>query len=156
MFVDGLQTKDPKKDVIIDKDMLQMLCELASSEKDRRLIKYAVCTSSQLSATLAKNLYGMSDLAMLQKEVTQALDESQEIRKVVTKIASIERSVALERLGVVASDSDENSDSSSDNEESTDDLTDNGRVHIRMFGSCLDLAAVHIGRNGYRCHWLRG
>lgn len=102
-----------------------MLCELASSEKDRRLIKYAVCTSSQLSATSAKNLYGMSDLAMLQKEVTQALDESQEIRKVVTKIASMERSVALERLGVVASDSDENSDSSSDNEESTDDLTDN-------------------------------
>lgn len=99
--------------------MLQMLCELASSEKDRRLIKYAVCTSSQLSATSAKNLYGMSDLAMLQKEVTQALDESQEIRKVVTKIASMERSVALERLGIVASDS------SSDNEESTDDLTDN-------------------------------
>ena len=116
VLINGLQNKDAKKEVVIDKDILQMLCELASSEKDRRLIKYAVCTSSQLSSTSAKNLYGVSDLAMLQKEVTQALDEAQEIREAVTKIASIEKSVALEKLGFVVSDSGESSDSSSDGE----------------------------------------
>lgn len=103
-----------------------MLRGLASSEKDKRLIKYAVCTSSQLSSTSAKNLYGVSDLAMLQKQVTEALDEAQEIRDVVKKIASIEKSVALERLGLVTCDiSSESNDSSSDGEESVDDLTDN-------------------------------
>lgn len=114
MLINGLQNKDAKKEVVIDKDMLQMLCELASSEKDRHLFKYAVCTSSQLSPTSAKNLYGVSDLVMLQKEVTQALDEAQEICEAVTKIASIEKSFALEKLGFVVSDS---SDSLSDGEE---------------------------------------
>ena len=99
-FIDGLQNIDDKKDVIIDKDMLQMLCELASSEKDKRLIKYAFCTISQLSSTSAKNLYEVSDLVMLQRQVTKALDEAQEIRDVVTKVASIDKSVALERIGL--------------------------------------------------------
>lgn len=127
VFIDGLQNKDAKKDVIIEKDMLQMLCELASSEKDKRLIKYAVCTSSQLSSTSAKNLYGVSDLAVLQRQVAEALDEAQEIRDVVTKIASIEKSVALERIGLVTSDiSSESNDNSSDEGESVDDLTDDG------------------------------
>ena len=126
-FIDGLQNKDAKKDVIIDKDMLQMLCELASSEKDKRLTKYAVCTSLQLLSTEAKNLYGVSDLAMLQRQVAEALDEAREIRDVVTKIASIEKSVALESIGLVTSDiSSESNHNSSDEEESVDDLTDDG------------------------------
>lgn len=145
VLINGLQNKDAKKEVVIDKDMLQMLCELASSEKDRRLIKYAVCTSSQLSSTSAKNLYGVSDLAMLQKEVTQALDEAQEIREAVTKIASIEKSVALEKLGFVVSDSGESSDSSSDGEESVDDLSDNDATSDNS--ECLTGAKENLSRS---------
>ena len=43
----------------------------------------------------------------------------------VTKIASVEKSVALERLGLVTSDiRSESNDTSSDGKESVDDLTD--------------------------------
>ena len=124
VLIDGLQNKDAGK-VITEKDMLQTLCELASSEKDRCITKYTVCTSSQLSSSSAKNIYGVLDLAMLKRQVTQALDEAREIREVVKKIASKEKSIALERLSLVIFDSGESSDSSSDGEESLDDLTDN-------------------------------
>ena len=44
----------------ISKETLKVICDLASPEKDKRLIKYAVCQSSNISAETAKKTHGIS------------------------------------------------------------------------------------------------
>ena len=43
----------------LSKELLQGLCQLASTEKDRCLIKYVVCHSHSLGSKQSQHLYGV-------------------------------------------------------------------------------------------------
>lgn len=47
---------------IISRETLKIVCDLASSEKDKRLIKYALSCGGNMSREAAKKKYGISDL----------------------------------------------------------------------------------------------
>ena len=63
----------------INKATLSGLCSLASTESDRKLIKYAACASRNLSEK-ASQTYGISNYGALRNEVEGALQKACEIR----------------------------------------------------------------------------
>lgn len=93
----------------LTKEMLASLCKIASSEKDKRLIKFAACLAVPgMSAEQAKRQYGVSNLTLLTSQVTEALEQAEEIHQTVTKLARIEERCFLEKLGIAdVSDSSE-------------------------------------------------
>ena len=107
----------------LTKETLKHLCELASSEKDKRLIKFAACTaSSGMSAEQARKRYGVNNYKSLTSEVKEGLKKSDEIQKTVYKLATIEDKCFLEKLGILVSSDSSDSESDSDD---TGGISDN-------------------------------
>ena len=88
----------------INRESLQFLCELTSTEKDRRLVKVAACQG--MSANEAKEV-GVSNLNEAKGMVFEAVQEYQEIKRAVNKIAQ-----AKFDLPVTSSSSDSSGDES--------------------------------------------
>lgn len=97
---------------LLSKEKLKAICDLASSEKDRMLLKHAVCEAQGLSAKEASRKYGVYNLHKLKEHVNQALDQAQEIRSAVNTLAEIEEKATLEALGIFVDD--ENSEEEED------------------------------------------
>ena len=91
----------------LNKEILNTLCQLASSESDRKLIKYAACASRNVSAKEASGIYGISSYNRLKSEVEGALQKACEIRNEVLEIAAVEERAFLRTLGVDISSSSE-------------------------------------------------
>ena len=91
----------------LNKAVLNGLCQLASSESDRKLIKYAVCTSANFSAKKASSIFGISTYTRLKCDVENALQNACEIRKEILEIAALEERGFLRTLGVDVSSSND-------------------------------------------------
>lgn len=96
-----------KVSVGLNKETLKGLCQLASSESDRKLIKYAACASRNVSAKKASGIYGISSYSRLKCEVETSLQRACEIRNEVLEIAAVEERAYLRTLGVDISSSSE-------------------------------------------------
>ena len=105
------------------KETLSFFCELATSEKDKKLIKYTAFASSGASGTHAKKMYGILDPSATRTEVEEALDQVKEIQHAVNKLASVQEKFILESLGIVDLSDERESGQESSGEES-DDLSD--------------------------------
>ena len=68
----------------LDKDTLKSICELASSEKDRTLIK--VAASYRMSGSAAKEQLDISNACQLKKKVHDAIEEIEAIKNAVHEI----------------------------------------------------------------------
>ena len=68
----------------INKENLKLLCEMASSEKDKRLIRVASCQG--MSGNEAKRL-GVSNLNKEKMKVSEAMQDYLDIKQAVNKIA---------------------------------------------------------------------
>ena len=101
-----------RKEEGLSKEALDVLCQLATSESDRCLIKYCVSKSQGLSAKEAKKKDGFSDLHRKEDMIMKAAEQSQAIREAVMKLASVKNKAILRSLGY------ELPDSSSDSEDS--------------------------------------
>jgi len=84
----------------LDKQSLSALCKLASTDKDRSIIKYAVCQAQSLSAKEAQNTYGISSFNKLANKVHTALEEAAEIRLSIQDLAEIEDKALLMSLRI--------------------------------------------------------
>lgn len=84
----------------INKATLSGLCSLASTESDRKLIKYAACASRNLSEKKASQTYGISNYGALRNEVEGALQKACEIRNEVMQIAAVKERAFLRTLGI--------------------------------------------------------
>lgn len=117
----------------LNKETLDLLCQLATTESDRCLIKYSVCKSQGLSAKQAKKDYGFTDLHGKEDKIMNAVQHSQAIRDAVMKLASVKHKATLKSLGYEIVDDSENSSSDSEhsscdqlvseNEESEDEFS---------------------------------
>ena len=101
-----------RKEKGLSKEALDVLCQLATSESDRCLIKYSVSKSQGLSAKEAKKKYGFSDLHRKEDMIVKAAEQSEAIRDAVMNLASVKNKATLRSLGY------ELPDSSSDSEDS--------------------------------------
>ena len=109
----------------ISRETLKIVCDLASSEKDKKLIKYAVCRSSNMSTEVAKKTYGISDLTSLKNDVENAVKQALEIRKAVDHLSSVKEACILEELGIYIDDSKTDSDETESSEGETSESSDN-------------------------------
>lgn len=105
---------------IISRETLKIVCDLASSEKDKRLIKYAVSCGGNMSREAAKKKYGISDLTLLKNTVENAIEQAREIRDAVDHLSNVKEDCILEELGIFCGN---DSKSDSDESESSDDET---------------------------------
>ena len=92
----------------LNKESLRLLCELASTEKDRRLIR--VAASQGQSANAARNSLGISNLTVERERVREAIDEYVEIKNMVNEIAQAKEDVR-NSFGLACSDPDDSSSS---------------------------------------------
>lgn len=113
----------------ISRETLKMLCDLSSSEKDKKLIRFAA--SSHISATKAKKELGISDLVKLRKEVADAVEQYRDIRDAVDEVVRVRERLSLKELGIILSETEDEVDSS-DNETSIDKTTLPSKVMVRM------------------------
>lgn len=123
----------------INKATLDGLCKLASTESDRKLIKYAACAARNLSVKKASHTYGISNYGELRNEVEGALQKACEIRNEVMEIAAVEERAFLKTLGVdVSSSSESEPDDSSTSCEwaSESEQSDSESVDIATEKSC--------------------
>ncbi|CAB4016500.1 Hypothetical predicted protein [Paramuricea clavata] len=91
----------------ISKETLRTLCQLASTESDRKLLKY-IATLGQ-SAKQAKLAYGIDDNVRKVQQVNQAMLMANEIQKSVMELATLEDTALLNSLGIpqdISSESD--------------------------------------------------
>lgn len=82
----------------VTRDQLQAICSLASSEKDRKLIRFAACKAQGLSNKKARKEYGIHCLGKLNEEVEDALSQAEELRKAVNTLANVEEKATLQAL----------------------------------------------------------
>lgn len=108
---------------IISRETLKIVCDLASSEKDKKLIKYAVSCGGNMSREAAKKKYGISDLTLLKNTVENAVEQAREIRDAVDHLSNVKEDCILEELGICVNDSKSDSDES---ESSEDETSENG------------------------------
>lgn len=80
----------------LSKDTLQDICSLASTEKDRKLIKFVACQASGFSNKRAGQEYGVYNFSSIRNEVKNALQDATEIREAVLKLASVQERARLE------------------------------------------------------------
>jgi hypothetical protein len=108
-MIDWMGKVIPKKQIEsrVNKDTLKSLCELASTESDRKLIK-AVATWS-ISGKEAKKCYGIDDNAMKIKQVNEAIVVANDIRQSTMELAQLQDTALLKSMGIeddISSESD--------------------------------------------------
>lgn len=110
----------------VTRDQLQAICFLASSEKDRKLIRFAAWKAQGLTNKKARKEYGIHCLGKLNGEV-DALSQAEELRKAVNTLANVEEKATLQALGINVEDSecsDEQNEGECTMEESSGDSGD--------------------------------
>ena len=101
----------------LSKEEMKLLCSLASSEKDRKLIRVAATSGSSVSQSKAK--FGIENISVEREAVYAAIKELKAIRNAIEELAVCKHSAFTDVLHVseVDSCSDSDSDSCSDQTE---------------------------------------
>ena len=103
---------------VITKAMLKDLCNLASSESDRLLIKFACCKGQNLSSNDSSKIYGFSNLTKQETKINEAISTLREVREAVDMLATVKDKAILQGFGLtISSDEDSLQDESGSNSE---------------------------------------
>lgn len=93
------------------KAMLKDLCNLASLESDRLLIKFSCCKGQNLSSNKSTAIYGFTDFHKQEAKINEAIRELKEVREAVDMLATVKDKAILQGFGLTIS-SDEDSETS--------------------------------------------
>ena len=108
------------KDKRLDKTSVQKLLGLATSDRERECIRYALFKASGMTQTQARREYGFENMDARAIEVEKCLVEAQEIRKGIDSLACIQDQAFLTTLGVLSDSDDPISNSDEDDTNSLD------------------------------------
>ncbi|XP_068761299.1 uncharacterized protein [Montipora capricornis] len=105
-FVDWIARTMPDEKSVkhMSKETLKSLCELASTESDRRLIQSAATWG--LSGKQAKKKYGIDNNTLKINQVKEAIANAQEIHDEIIKLAQLQETALLQSMGIEDSVSD--------------------------------------------------
>lgn len=98
----------------LDKQTLKSLCELASTESDRKLMQ-SVATWG-MSAKQARKTYGIDDHSSKTRQVQEAMARAEDIRQSTMELAQLEETALLQSLGISDVNSSESDTDGSGNE----------------------------------------
>ena len=103
----------------LQKSVVKMLLSIAQSDRERKSLRYAICSASGITPTEARRTcrYGFQHMKRNAKEVEDALAEIQCIREAIADLASVEDTVLLQSFGIDVETSSTSSESESDPEE---------------------------------------
>ena len=104
----------------ISRENLKILCELASSEKDKKLIRIAATTN--FSATRAKKELGISNLVKEREALAEAVQQYCDIQEAVEEVVSVREGLSLQELGIVCSETETGSEADCSNDDSDFDI----------------------------------
>ena len=117
----------------MSKAILQDLCNLASNESDRLLIKYACCKGQNLPKKKSSALYGFSDFNRQESNINSAISELEEMREAVVLLAKVKDKAVLQGFGLDLSSDEQNSTETCSSTTGTDEdcvwISDNEHVH---------------------------
>ena len=156
---------EQKLSVGLNREALKILCDMASTEADRKLLR--VASTAGMSGLQGQIIYGISNLHKERDEVAQAVQEYNKIRQAVDDVVNAKEKVVLETLGYFESDSgedDDSSDSQSDCEsnqlntasssESTEGTSDHKEGHLgvileagQLKSGAIDMGKTQLERN---------
>lgn len=88
----------------LNKKTLKELCNLASSNADKLLIKYVCCEAQNLSMNKAKKLYGFQNFQQQKEKINDALEQMKEIHEVVEELAKVKDETVLKGFGISLDD----------------------------------------------------
>ncbi len=80
----------PEQVLGLDKNTLTALFKLASSDKDRTLLKFAACEAAGLTSQKAWKVYGIGSYKDLSRKLCLALQEALDFRQSVIELAEID------------------------------------------------------------------
>ena len=136
--------KSSSKPVMTRADMKNLL-QLAQSNRERGLLRYAVCKASGLSATAARRHFGFEGMKAHTAKVNECIEEAQAIREAVEQLAEVQEEATLASLGIVK-DTESSSSSSSeplDSEVSMDESTKEGACSFKGLEKSMILNLLH-------------
>ena len=127
-FIEDLVPENKRES--LSKEEMKLLCSLASSEKDRKLIRVAATSGSSVSQSKAK--FGIENISVEREAVYAAIKELKAIRDAVEELAVCKHSAFTDVLHVseVDSCSDSDSDSCSDQ---TEDICAKSQVNTERY-----------------------
>lgn len=132
-------TKSQIKDKLPSKEKLAALCQLASSESDRFLIKMAAC--SELSGKEAQRRYEIHNLHSKQQRINKALQRATEIRDAILELANVKEKALLHTLSYDTDSTSCDSDDENDLEQvewisSSEDEMGQDKVNVDQHYHC--------------------
>ena len=116
--------------------MLKDLCNLASSESDRLLIKYACCKGQNLSSNDSSKIYGFTNFTKQETKINEAISSLREVREAVDMLATVKDKAILEGFGLtISSDEDSLKDESCSDSEAECNWISEGEDCVSRVGT---------------------
>lgn len=113
-----LATKEPSRGV--EKSEVKALLGLAQSDREKEVIRYSVFKASGLTPTAARKQFGFERMHERSERVQECIQEAQNIREAIDKLAAVQDHALLMSMGFSApSTSESEADLETDIEPST-------------------------------------
>ena len=100
----NMQARKAEVNINMPRESLSLLCNLASSDADRLLIKFTACKSMGLSAKAARALYGFENFHSQEEKIMDAIETTHTLRKTIAELAKAESTASLKALGISVPD----------------------------------------------------
>lgn len=98
----------------IDKDKIKALLGLATSDRERELIRYSVFKASGLTQTGARKQFGFERMDTRAEQVEKCIEAAQSIQEAIDKLSRRQDKALLAAMGLEAECSSSESESESD------------------------------------------
>ena len=125
--LEALASTSKKPDVNLSKSCAKMLLALASSDREREVLRYTICKASGVSQSEARRKFGFESMSERINKVDHVLEEMERIREAVDDLAQAQDKAMLESIGITVaiSSSEEESEESDtqDCQEASDHVT---------------------------------
>ena len=111
--------RNPTTLIGMDKNKIKALLGLATSDRERELIRYSVFKSSGLTQTGARKKFGFEGMDSRAQRVEKCVEAAQSIREAIDKLALLQDKALLASMGFKAELSSSESESESTSEPET-------------------------------------
>ena len=137
----------------LNNTMLKELCNLASSDTDKLLIKYICCEAQNFSMNKARRFYGFQNFNQQKENINNAIVEMKEIHEVVEELATVKDHAVLRGFGISVEDElcssgpEGSSSPAEDSENDVEWLSDEDKRDPKAMGgvTCRDVSLdVHV------------
>lgn len=108
-----IKSSNPTTPIGMDRNKIKALLSLATSDRERELIRYSVFKASGLTQTGARKQLGFEQMNTRAEQVEQCIEDAQSIREAIEKLSLLQDKALLAAMGIEPDPSSSESDSES-------------------------------------------